>query len=399
MKNSCKWIICFMCIVFLAPSLWAKEKYSVAVLPFSVNSMENIDYVQRGIGVMLSSRLSVSEKIAVISPDTILTALKVIGGKELVLADIYTLGKKLNADFMIWGGITKIGNSLSIDGMLVDISANKSPVAIVAQIQNMDELIPRINDFAQKIETHIVGTPSPTAGTLSAPKETVAPPPSQPSTQNVREAEIISGMKSSKKGTLTASINPDFINAAQPIESKTFWKSQQFSNEFRGMDIGDVNGDGLNETVFIDTRTVFIYQKKGGEFKLIQQLTGGSYENYIGVDVADINGNDVKEIFVSNYTNGTLNSFVIEFRNGKFETIASNLRWFMRVIDTSSGIPILLGQRVGMDKPFDTPVYEIRWQGGGISRRPENEDTGRLFCLWTYHGQTCIRRRGKDHRP
>ena len=354
-----------MCIVFLAPSLWAKEKYSVAVLPFSVNSMENIDYVQRGIGVMLSSRLSVSEKIAVISPDTILTALKVIGGKELVLADIYTLGKKLNADFMIWGGITKIGNSLSIDGMLVDISANKSPVAIVAQIQNMDELIPRINDFAQKIETHIVGTPSPTAGTLSAPKETVAPPPSQPSTQNVREAEIISGMKSSKKGTLTASINPDFINAAQPIESKTFWKSQQFSNEFRGMDIGDVNGDGLNETVFIDTRTVFIYQKKGGEFKLIQQLTGGSYENYIGVDVADINGNDVKEIFVSNYTNGTLNSFVIEFRNGKFETIASNLRWFMRVIEPSSGIPILLGQRVGMDKPFDTPVYEIRWQGGG----------------------------------
>ena len=365
MKNSCKWIICFMCIVFLAPSLWAKEKYSVAVLPFSVHSMENIDYVQRGIGVMLSSRLSVSEKIEVISPDTILTALKETGGKELVLADIYTLGKKLNADFMIWGSITKIGNSLSIDGMLVDISANKSPVAIVAQIQNMDEVIPKINDFAQKIETHIVGTPSPTAGTLSAPKETVAPPPSQPSTQNVREAEIISGMKSSKKGTLTASINPDFINAAQPIESKTFWKSQQFSNEFRGMDIGDVNGDGLNETVIIDTRTVFIYQKKGSEFKLIQQITGKSYENYIGVDVADINGNDIKEIIVSNYTNGTLNSFVIEFRNGKFETIASNLRWFMRVIEPSSGIPILLGQRVGMDKPFDTPIYEIRWQGGG----------------------------------
>jgi TolB-like protein len=367
MKNSCKWIICFICAAFLAPSLlWAKEKYSVAVLPFSVNSMENIDYVQRGIGVMLSSRLSISEKITVISPDAILTALKEVGGKELVLADIYTLGKKLNADFTVWGSITKIGNSLSIDGTLVDISANKSTVAIVAQIQNMDELIPRINDFSQKIETHIVGTPSPATGTLSAPKETVAvaPPPSQPSAQNIRDAEIISGMKSSKKGTFTASINPDFINAAQPIDSKTFWKSQQLSTEFKGVDIGDVNGDGLNETVIIDNRTVFIYQKKGGEFKLIQQLTGGSYENYIGVDVADINGNGIKEIFVSNYVNGIVNSFVIEFRNGKFETIASNLRWFMRVIDTSSGIPILLGQRRGMEKPFDTPIYEIRWQGG-----------------------------------
>ncbi len=171
-------------------------------------------------------------------------------------------------------------------------------------------------------------------------------------------------MKSSKKGTFTASINPDFINAAQPIDSKSFWKSQQFSNEFKGMDIGDVNGDGLNETVIIDSHTIFIYQKKGNEFKLIQQITGKSYENYISVDVADINGNGIKEIIVSNYSNGIVDSFIVEFRNGKFVTIASNLRWFMRVIDNSSGIPLLLGQRRGVDKAFDTPIHEIRWQGG-----------------------------------
>ncbi len=44
------------------------------------------------------------------------------------------LGKKLNADFVVWGSITKIGNSLSIDGKLVDIAANKAAVAIVAQM-------------------------------------------------------------------------------------------------------------------------------------------------------------------------------------------------------------------------------------------------------------------------
>ncbi len=71
MKNSCKWLVCLICIVFVAPSLWAKEKSSVAVLPFSVHSAENIDYVRRGIGDMLSSRISVSEKIEVISPDTV----------------------------------------------------------------------------------------------------------------------------------------------------------------------------------------------------------------------------------------------------------------------------------------------------------------------------------------
>ena len=362
MKNSCKWLVCLMCVVFAAPSLWAKEKNSVAVLPFSVHSAENIDYVRRGIGDMLSSRISVSEKIEVISPDALLTAMKETGGKELTMADIYSLGKKLNADFVVWGSITKIGNSLSIDGKLVDISTYKAAVAFVAQIQNMDEVIPKINDFAQKIETHIVGAPSPIAATLPAPKEIAASP--QPSTQTVRETEIISGMKSSKKGTFTASINPDFINAAQPIDSKSFWKSQQFSNEFKGMDIGDVNGDGLNETVIIDSHTIFIYQKKGSEFKLIQQITGKSYENYISVDVADINGNGIKEIIVSNYSGGIVDSFIVEFRNGKFVTIAANLRWFMRVIDNASGMPLLLGQRRGVDKPFDTPIHEIRWQDG-----------------------------------
>ena len=362
MKKSCKWLVCLICVVFAAPSLWAKEKNSVAVLPFSVHSAENIDYVRRGISDILSSRISVSEKIEVISPDALLTALKETGGKELAMADIYSLGKKLNADFVVWGSITKIGNSLSIDGKLFDISAYKAAVAFVAQIQNMDDVIPQINDFARKIEAHIVGAPLPTAGTLTAPKETIASP--QPSTQTVREAEIISGMKSSKKGTFTASINPDFINAAQPIDSKSFWKSQQFSNEFKGMDIGDVDGDGLNETVIIDSHTVFIYQKKGSEFNLIQQITGKSYENYISVDVADINGNGIKEIIVSNYTGGIVDSFIIEFRNGKFVTIAPSLRWFMRVIDNASGIPILLGQRRGVEKPFDTPIHEIRWQGG-----------------------------------
>ena len=181
---------------------------------------------------MLSSRISVNEKIEVVSRDTVLTALKDSGGKELALADVYGLGKKLNADFVVWGSITKIGNSLSIDGKLVDIGAYKSALAIVAQCQSMDEVIPKITDFAQKIEAHILGVTPPTSGASPATKEIIVS--RQPTTQIAREAEIISGMKSSKKGTFTASINPDFINAAQPLDRKSFWKSQQFPNEFRG---------------------------------------------------------------------------------------------------------------------------------------------------------------------
>ena len=83
MKNSCKWLVCLLCVVFAAPSLWAKDKNTVAVLPFSVHSAENIDYVRQGIGDMLASRISVNEKIDVIGKDAVLAALRETGGKEL----------------------------------------------------------------------------------------------------------------------------------------------------------------------------------------------------------------------------------------------------------------------------------------------------------------------------
>ena len=88
MKNHSKWVACLLCIFVLVPSLWAKEKRSVAVLPFSIHSAENIDYIRRGISDMLSSRISVGERIEVISPDAISTILKDTGGKELATTDI-----------------------------------------------------------------------------------------------------------------------------------------------------------------------------------------------------------------------------------------------------------------------------------------------------------------------
>ena len=362
MRYSYRWVAGLLFLIVSVQPLWAKDRNTVAVLPFSIHSAENIDYVRQGIGDMLASRISVNEKIDVIGKDSVLAALQETAGRELALADAYALGKKLNADFVVWGSVTKIGNSLSIDGKLVDIATSKTAVNLFAQCPTMDEVIPKINDFAQRIDTHILGGLPQASESPSVPKEIIVSRQSSP--QATREAEIISGMRGGRKGTYTSSINPDFINAAQPLDRKTFWKSQQLSYEFRGMDIGDVNGDGLNETIMIDENNILIYQKKGNEFRLIQQIPGKSYDHYISLDVADINANGIKEIIVSSYNGQQVDSFIIEFRNGKFVTIASGLPFFMRVIDNASGIPLILGQRRGMDKPFDPPIYEIVWQNG-----------------------------------
>lgn len=336
----------------------AKEAKKVAILPFSIHSAENIDYVKTGIWDMLFSRIAVSGKIDVASKDSTINALKEVGKKSLTQSDVYTLGKKMNVDFIVWGSITKIGNSISLDGKLVDITSYKSSVGVFAQCKGMDEVIPKIDDFAKRIDYHILGLVPSTFGLPPAPSAM----PQQQAGQFPRESEIISRMKGGQ-GTYTSAINPDFINAARPMKRRGFWMSQRYQVEFKGMDIGDVNNDGLNEVVVIDDYNIMIYQKKENSFKLLQKIAGKSYDNYLSLDVADINKNGVPEIIVTSINRNLLDSFVLEFKDGKFKKIASDLRWFMRVVN-ATGSPILLSQKINVDKPFGNPIYNVVWRDG-----------------------------------
>lgn len=365
MKKIIQYLICITMILLATQTLWAKEKHTVTVLPFSLHSAENIEYVRQGIGDMLVSRIAVPDKIEVTRKDVVQDILKKSGAKELNLTDVQSIGQQLKSDYVVWGSITKIGNSISIDGKLIDITGGKSDIGIFSQSQTLDEVIPKINDFSQRIVQHILGA-TPQAATQAAPATPVTPavvPPPVPGA--AREAQIIAGMKTGgKKGTLTSMINPELINSADPINRRGFWMSQQFKSEFIGMDIGDVNKDGLNEVVVIDKHNVFIYHKTKDNLKLLKQIKGKSYHQYISVDVADINKDGTPEIIVTSLNDKLLISFVLQYKDGDYKTIASDIRYFLRVIDTPSGIPLLLGQTYGMDKVFETQIYEIVWRDG-----------------------------------
>ena len=368
-------LIALIFMLLITMPLWAKDKKSVAVLPFALNSADNIDYVQQGILDMLSSRIASIDKIEVISKDKVLDAMKNVKAKEMTIADIYALGKKMNVDYVVSGSITKIGNSVSIDAKLVDIAAYKPAVSISTQSQGMDDVIVKISDFASRIDQHILGTAAPAAPPVAAPTASTTntlPQIGSTSSQKDRESLIIAGMRTGKKATFTGSINPDFISGAQPRDKKGFWMSQKYPTNYKGIDVGDVNGDGLNEIVVIDENSVYIYQRKGNDALLLQKISGGKYNNYAGVDIVDLNNNGVKEILISNVVTkretynvyNTVDSFILEWKDGKFVKIADNLPWLFRVIDGKpSGIRVL-GQKIGSQRPFDTPIYEMAWSGG-----------------------------------
>lgn len=370
-------VILLLTAAFSTPE--AQQQKKIAILPFSVNSSENINYIRDGIWDMLISRVTVGGKTDVLSKTSVLEAVDKNQKKDLSQADVSAIGKRLKADFVVWGSITKIGDSLSLDGKLLDVASSQSPVTLFEQTRGMNEVIPKINDFSQRIRSHVTGE------ALAAPVAPVAPATAAPAAPGAltgaaagaaagagtsasagksQETELVTGMRQGKT-TYTGIINPDFITAPESPGKKGFWMSPKYGTEFKGMDIGDVNGDGLNEVVVIDNNNVLIYQRKGNEFKQLKKISGGTYETYLGVDLADINGNGIPEIFVTSINRQTIDSFVLEYRNGNYEMIAKGLPYMMRAINTM-GTTRLLGQILSNDpqNPFFNTIHTLSWENG-----------------------------------
>ncbi len=121
-------------------------------------------------------------------------------------------------------------------------------------------------------------------------------------------------------------------------------------------------------------------QERGQADRAVPGLTT---DNVIALDAADINGNGVAEIFVTNYTeNGELHSYVLEYQNGKYVKIWQDVKLHFRVMDGPGGGLHLYAQTAGDDKPFDGPVRRYTWQGRPGTRPP-------MCCRFPRRFPTC----------
>ena len=157
-----------------------------------------------------------------------------------------------------------------------------------------------------------------------------------------------------------------FLIKSPTFSDENLTLSQELPFEIRAIGFGDVNKDGKNEIIVSDGKRIIVFKWINSALKKIWTEEGSSINNHLTIDVADINKNGIPEIFVTNYTSPFLNSYVIEYKDGKFKKIAQGYRYYFRVLYAydKTDKPILIGQSMGMDRAFSGPIYKFVYKNG-----------------------------------
>lgn len=147
-------------------------------------------------------------------------------------------------------------------------------------------------------------------------------------------------------------------------------------HQFRGVAVGDLDGDGKNEVVIITRTEVLVFQFAENRMREVARFSDGRTNDYRWVDVADMNGNGKAEIYIANYRFGGLFSLVLEMRGKEFVKLTDNESVFFRLLrirrpERGAKIPdadafLVLGQAQGLEEPFAGPIQRYRWSGNRL---------------------------------
>ncbi|HLA50797.1 MAG TPA: VCBS repeat-containing protein, partial [Thermodesulfobacteriota bacterium] len=339
----------------------AAEGVKVAIIPWNVNAEEGLGYLKDAVNDMLASRIGSEPAIEIIKESSIKSVVSKYG-KEVITEDIAkNIGKEVNADYVIFGSITVIADSVSIDARTIALKKAISPASFASQSKGLGNLISLVDETAKDARLKILN-----AEGISASAGSPAPFSSAPSSPAYTGKFIA---KEKPAGTLNLSPKSligeedDFI-IAEKSNTKGVWKSPQFAAAMISIDIADVDNDGKNEIVMIDSHALFIYRLKGQTLELVKEFKGDvSVKNY-SVSIADINNNGIPEIYVTRMANDRLDSYVLEYKDNEFKTIASDLKWFIRVVKDPKTGQILIGQKYSDTQGYFGAVQKLDWKDG-----------------------------------
>lgn len=134
----------------------ASSTKRVAILPLTISAEEDLSFLEDGIPSMLMSRLSWKDNVVVLDRgeiDAVMDALD----HPITEDHFRDIGNRLDADFLLSGSLTVLGDHLRIDMKVTDAKGPLSVRIFFRESRSMNDVIPHINDLAEEINSKVFG--------------------------------------------------------------------------------------------------------------------------------------------------------------------------------------------------------------------------------------------------
>ena len=127
----------------------------VAVFPFAITSKESLGYLGGKISQEIRDRLK-TDGFTPISQEDLEKELSQLTS-PVDEAQAQAIGRKLGADMVIWGTLIKVGDLLSLEGHVLDLSGRKGATVVKLQGTGLQSLSGLSRQMAQELSLKILG--------------------------------------------------------------------------------------------------------------------------------------------------------------------------------------------------------------------------------------------------
>ncbi|MBI5886033.1 MAG: VCBS repeat-containing protein [Deltaproteobacteria bacterium] len=360
-------IFCFCIIALSLPVRAHARPVSVAVLPLQVSG-DNAALLQSVALDMLQSKLGRDAAVEVIKTDSVKAALAGTSG-EITDIRAALIGAKLNADYVLYGGMRADARTSSMelklltikDGAITPVSAKGTGAdAIVGILDAVSAQVLSVVSVAMPAPAPV---PAPVAQAQAAPNQTVAP-------------------KAADDGFI--------IKSSEATERPSMRKSKRMDGLYKAILSVDLDKDGEKEIFLLGRQSVAVGRLKADAFEVIQEIKTPVGLDNVAITAVDSNNDGSVELYVSGVLNDAPSASVIEWKDGGYNITASALPWFVRAFKDETGASVLVGQKLRRLGGFYGELHKLRLVNGSLvdagvfmASLPENADIYRteLFDL------------------
>ncbi len=357
-KSSIILLAFLLTLVFSLPFKAHSSDKMLVLFPMAMYADQSKSYLKQGIKIMLMSRLS-GGGIDIIS-DEVLEPL--LDGKEkdgvISKKRAEDIVRKLKADYAVFGSITAVGDGYSLDLSLIELIKDKSRLTRVSEAADGNQFIPKMADVAYQIRAIIEGKETPSQKMAGRPR--ILP-----------EGETAKGLFSRlqrDKQMSTVLEKGLFFKPTREAQGLEPTGRISLNMSVMAFDMGDLDGDGEAELVFLDHKRLFIYTKKGETFVLRDSLKSALGEDFLKVSVGDVNNNGRAEIYLMSCSGARAWTSVYEWTGG-FKRLCRRTGNIQAVRYPGGGKPLLFFQGTKMNELLSGRIYYMNYdKGGGLTK-------------------------------